>query len=223
MQCNASRVLLTGWISGQFPCTFSGASFRAVTIMKECNTPAFQGLSRQQIPDALSRFGPMYQQQNSEMSRMIKRRTSNQQFSILHCKTHGPHQKQRAPDEMLGCNHAKGKELKRTGAASASAHVNFRRLNEHHGDNCQGRTWVAGQRRTRLVDMSIQSDAVAVLHEISPDVRVEPERVMHKVQPVWCLLPDDLVPSPVEILCVTFEVELVRHARRLSEFDLQGG
>lgn len=100
------------------------------------------------------------------------------------------------------------------------AYVKFRRPDERHQDSRRGKPCITSQRRTHLVDMSIQSDAGAILHEISPDVRVEPERVMHEVEPTWRLLPDDLVPSPVEILCVTLEVGFVRHARRLSEFHL---
>lgn len=53
---------------------------------------------------------------------------------------------------------------------------------------------------TYLVYVSVQGNGRAVLHEGTPDVDVEVERVVHEVQPVLRLFPNDMVAGPVEIL-----------------------
>lgn len=60
-----------------------------------------------------------------------------------------------------------------------------------------------------LVDVGVQTDGGTVLHEVSPGVHVEVERVVHQKQPVRGLLPDDVVALPVKVLTMKTEnVEL---------------
>lgn len=50
--------------------------------------------------------------------------------------------------------------------------------------------------------MRVEADGRTVLHEISPDINVEVEGIVHQEQPMRGLLPHDMVRIPIKVLSI---------------------